>query len=233
MNINVTRYLMFEVNQNCDLGDAHASRCPNKHPQRSRFTKSSIPLTDVIIINFWNWCRSRGFRGVVGWQFYNEPSLAWDRIQRLMRQMQRIDPMQPFSIISNNNNFQFPGIDIVKRSYYNLNPDPITQLDNRLAAIDGEGLPYENVPFMGSCVRGLCWEMIIDYFGNLVLCCNDWRCEEGSGSICTDTDWNGIYARWLKRSTIEWYDRDSYERLPRMCRSCMEVNPKLAMSYWL
>jgi hypothetical protein len=84
------------------------------------------------------------------------------------------------------------------------------------------------MPQKGVCGRGLGWEIPIDNFGNWCLCCNDWRCEESFGSIMVDS-WEGMLDKYIaKRKTIRWNDEDSYNALPRMCRSCMSVNPELS-----
>jgi hypothetical protein len=227
----ITRYLSFEINRDCDLAAAHWGRCPNSHPHRYINSKSTEPLTDKMVIGFYRWCKEKhNFRGIVNWNGYNEPSLAWEHISDLMRQMRMIDPVQPFQIVTNNLTMDFPGVDIVTRSYYAQEPLP---LDNRVQAIYGEGLPYEQAYSWGQCARGQGWEIVIDYYGNWLLCCNDWRNEESFGCIY-DSDLELLFKAWkAKGSTIKWWDKDTWDGLPRMCRSCISTNPKLFMPTWM
>jgi hypothetical protein len=215
------------------LGIAHEGRCPNLHPERFKFSSSEVSLTDEVILKFYIWCkRVHHFRGIVNWNGYNEPSLAWDRISGLICKMREIDSNQPIQIVTNSQTFQFPGVDIVTRSYYG---GPTLPLDNRIASIRGEGKPYEQSYRQGRCIRGMGWEIVIDHFGNWLLCCNDFRCEESIGSI-VNMDWNVLFEKWQKKTqTIEWNDKEEYERLPRICRSCMDVNPirGMWMSAWV
>ncbi|MFH1009229.1 MAG: hypothetical protein V1800_17270, partial [Candidatus Latescibacterota bacterium] len=232
--MNIARYLSFEINRTCDMGIQHAKFCPNQHPERYRYSLSKIPLNDDLIFEFWDWCvTAHHFRGIVTWSGYNEPTLVLDRIHKIMERMRAIDPWQPFQIVTNRQDGAFPAFDIVKRSQYGDDPvkrscdDGVTQLDNRIASAYGEGKPYDQAPQTGRCARGLGWEVTIDHWGNWCLCCNDWRCEESVGSIANES-WDELFLRWKEKSRlIEWKNREEYERLPRMCRSCIDVNPGL------
>lgn len=205
------------------MSEVHKNKCPISHPERYRFSNSHTPINDEAIIIFYEFCRRYGFRGIVMWHMYNEPALEIEHIRRLMEKMRKIDRMQAFQLTTH-----LPGdyrdFDIVNINNYSKG----SYLDNRIKSADGTGLPYSEMPKTGRCGRGLGWEIPIDYYGNWCLCCNDWRCEESFGSIM-HSSFLSLLSRYIeKRKTIRWYDEESYYNLPRMCRSCLDVNPHLS-----
>ncbi len=226
--MNILRYLTFEISHTCNLSHLHAL-CPISHPSRYLYGNKRYTLTDDIILKFWDWSTTlHGFRGIILWHMYNEPTHVLPRIRNLMRQMKMVDKFQPFQLTTNSGP-NIEGFDILKDSDYDHAPND-GGLDNRIASAEGEGKPYSAMPPVGRCARGLGWEVPIDNHGNWCLCCNDWRCEESVGNIFVD-DWEMLYTRWKEKArTIRWTDKNTYNRLPRMCRSCMDVNPNLRTS---
>jgi hypothetical protein len=223
-SFNILRYLNFEINRSCNLYHEHEGKCPIAHPERYLFGRKEKALTDDIIVEFWRWCKSKDFRGLVMWHNYNEPTLVLKRIRGIMARIKAFDPGQPFQLTTNTM-FPIEGFDIIKRSDYAQGGKD--KLDNRIASARGEGKPYAQMPPRGWCARGLGWELDIDNFGNWGLCCNDWRNEESVGNIWVD-DWDALHKAFLEKSErIRWNDEASYVALPRMCRSCMDVNPEL------
>jgi hypothetical protein len=223
--LNTMRFLSIEIGRECNLAKVH-TQCPSGHPSRYLFGSKTQELTDDIIIDFWKWCRyEKDFRGMIMWHLYNEPTLEYERIIRLMNVIKTYDCGQAFKLITNTK----PSIetynifDSVKFSDYSHKG---FELDDRIFTATGEGKPYSQVPPQGWC--GMCfgWEMVIDNYGNWNLCCSDWRCEESMGNIFTD-DWQSMFKLYERRGRIAWIDEDSYNKLPRMCRACMDVNPTL------
>jgi hypothetical protein len=228
ISMKPVRYLTFEVNSNCNLASIHP-RCPVNDPERYMFGDTSKVLTDQDIIDFWFWCRySYGFEGVVLWHLYSEPTLSIDRIRGLMKTMHTMYPTQRFHLWTNNVR-DFAGFEHVQLTDYRIvRPN---DLDNRRESTRGEG-DYARVGESGRCIRGTYgWEIIIDNHGNWLLCCNDWRCEENAGNILATDDWQSILHRYVEMTRdISWTDKASFEALPRMCRSCITVNPLLHRS---
>lgn len=219
--LNVIRYLDFEINNTCDMGHLHP-KCPNRHPERYRFGDTANILTDEIIMAFWEWCRfNKGFRGIVLWHGYSEPTLELDRIYRLMDAMKKKDPWQAFRLLTNKppTPEMEKRFDMIKFTNY----DNGAELDDRITGIIGEGKPYSQVQRYGWCGRGFGWDTLIDYHGNWNLCCNDWRCEESVGNIFKD-DWDELMAKFEdKGRKLKWSNEEEYSRLPRMCRACIDV----------
>ncbi len=221
--MNIIRYLSFEINRDCNNSIIHKGKCPISHPERYKYSSSSLVLKDSDILGFWRRSRKIGFRGIVLWHMYNEPVIELSRVRYLMKTMKMEDSNQPFQLTTSIPG-EYPDFDIVKISDY----EGGLQLDNRIETIEGEGKPYQDMPKRGWCGRGKGWEIPIDNFGNWCLCCGDWRCEESVGSIC-NMDWDILYKRWNeKRKRIQWNDEKTYNALPRMCRSCLDKNPSLS-----
>jgi len=216
---NIIRYLAFEINKDCENCKNHVGECPISHPDRYKYSTSEISISDSHILKFWRWCKGKGFRGIILWHMYNEPVLVIDRIRELMKIMKKEDSFQPFQMTTSIKG-DYSDFDIVKISDYEHG----TELDRRIETNEGEGKSYGEMPKTGLCGRGKGFELQIDYYGNWCLCCGDWTCEESVGSIC-NTDWDVLYNRWnKKRKAIQWHDEESYNALPRLCRSCLDKN---------
>jgi hypothetical protein len=233
LELNCARNLSFEINRGCNMAELH-TLCPSANPIRYKYSTSKKPITDDLIFDFWKWCTEKHyFRGILNWNGYNEPSLVINRIHGLLRRMRKIDPGLPSQLVTNDDNFQSDEFEIIKRSRYGeggtrLCDDRRPQFDNRLlAALQGEGKPYTRMAPFGRCVRGMGWEIIIDYYGNWVMCCADFSCENSFGNIWKD-DWEGIYQiACAQYSAIRWTNEIEYYKLPRLCRACLSVNPSL------
>lgn len=227
-NLNIMRYLTFEISRTCDMSHIH-DMCPVSHPERYKFGDTSNSLTDEIIINFWKWCRfNKAFRGIVMWSYYNEPTLVIDRIYGLMDVIKACDPDQPFRLLTNKppTPEMKERFDLIKFTNYAKDPP----MDERRKTVSGEGKPYSQVQRAGWCGRGFGWEVLIDNHGNWNLCCNDWRCEESVGNIFKD-DWVRLLQKFeSKARALRWDDEESYLRLPRLCRACMDFTPALHRS---
>ena len=224
--MKVMAYLTFEVNRTCDMIDVHKDKCPIAHKDRYLYSDSDTAITDTLVLNFYHWLHTvRKFDGVVGWTLYNEPTLVLNRIRYMMAHMKRMRPEQRFRLTTNKPDV--PGFD--EYCFSNYGKGNGAQLDNRMFIDTGDGKPYGEVKPRGRCRRGMGWEVIIDYFGNWCLCCGDWRNEESIGNIWGGV-WDVLYEKWdAKRQTIRWSDQQSYDALPRMCRSCIDKAPRMVL----
>lgn len=211
-------YLSFEVNNTCNLADAHCSKCPIRHPMRYRRSVERRPIHPDLIIRFWEWARfTKHFDGVVNWNLYNEPSLAIDAIRTCMAAMRSRHPGQRFLIITNSNK-PFDDADQVLRTQYGKDGG-LHLLDDRMKAESGDG----NYQGPGCCHRGLGFEVVIDHYGNWCLCCNDWQNELSLGNIHTD-DADSLYLKWkVSMRLYRWTDESQFNALPRWCRRCLSV----------
>lgn len=212
------RYLSFEINNQCNLAGVHSSKCPIAHPLRYRNSPGRQPLEVDLIVQFWEWARfTRNFRGVVNWNLYNEPTLAIAEIRHCMARMRTRCPDQKFMVITNSS-MALEDVDQVLRSGYGKDGG-LHLLDRRLEVECGEG-PYHGP---GCCLRGQGFEVVVDYYGNWCLCCNDWQNEISIGNIHRE-DWDHLHGKWkgvAKR--YRWTNEREFAGLPRWCRRCLSV----------
>ena len=90
--MNLTQFLIFEICEQCHRGHEH-TWCPNRHPERFARSAGRRPVTDDQIVAIVREAYGRhGFRGLVGWHYYNEPLCAWWRLRPLLARLQREVP---------------------------------------------------------------------------------------------------------------------------------------------
>lgn len=211
-------YLSFEINNTCNLGDVHRSKCPIRHPSRYKRSVGRKPIDVEMIIRFWEWARfARNFQGVVNWNLYNEPTLAIGDIRKCMALMRARCPGQKFMLITNSNTV-LDDVDQVLRTQYGADGG-LKLLDDRLKVESGDGA-FQGP---GCCRRGLGFEVAIDYYGNWCLCCNDWQNELSLGNVHHE-DPESIYRKWNEaKRKYSWQNEAEFNALPRWCRRCVSV----------
>ena len=90
--MNLTQFLIFEICEECHRGHEH-TWCPNRHAARWAHSCGRRPVTDEQIVAIVRDAYGRhGFRGLVGWHYYNEPLCAWWRLRPLLARLQREVP---------------------------------------------------------------------------------------------------------------------------------------------
>lgn len=203
--MHLTQYLIFEICTECNLGDDHA-RCPNKHSDRYANLPHDTPMSDDQIVEIATALYlEHGFRGHIGFHYYNEPLMAAERMWRLMSRIVRVLPEASFTLWTNGtllpgNPYSMFGLfDEIHVTDYGLRALPVRnlhalreyvspgrlhiqrgRLDDRLHAIG------EKVTTTASCNR-MFTEFIVDYYGNVHLCCYDWQGLGSPGNIHTET----------------------------------------------
>ncbi|WP_455387469.1 SPASM domain-containing protein [Petrachloros mirabilis] len=230
--MRLTQYLIMEICRECNLGKLHPE-CPNLHRDRYASIRHDEPVPDKDFLKIATaMYREYGFRGRVGFHYYNEPLVASARMWRLMDQISGKVPEAEFVLWSNGvllpedcREFKrFAEIHITdyripKHEAKNLGrlleAAPWTQvhhwpLDDRLFGI-GEEASFR------PCHR-MFTEFIIDYFGNVHLCCYDWQ---GLGTIgnVQERPLAELVADWQKvRQQIGGNAMDP--RSPLVCLKC-------------
>ena len=209
--MKLTGYLIFEVCRDCNLGDVHP-RCPNRHPQRYGTLPVDEPLSDDKIVSIARaMYMEHGFRGRVGWHYYNEPLMDAERMFLLMERITVQVPQASFVLWTNGtllpedeNMELFRRFDEIRVTDYRLSATPVWHvaalvavqpktrvhawgLDDRLHAI-GDQVSYK------PCHR-MFTEFIIDYFGNVHLCCFDWQGFGSIGNVRADS-LPGLIQKW-------------------------------------
>ena len=189
-----TQFLIFEICRECNFGLRHP-KCPNSNPARCKHCDCSAPMTDDQIIATAKEAYGLGFRGLIGWHYYNEPLMDADRMFALMERIKREIPAARFVLWTNGRLTpknpealeKFRAFELAWVTKYDaLDYSRIKKvipkaifcqwaLDNRISD------PLAR-PRMDGCGR-VFTEIIFDFFGNAHLCCLDWRGESRLGNL--------------------------------------------------
>ena len=190
--------ICFEVSNKCNLAEAHKAFCPSCI---KGFRKGSKPATNGDFISFLDSCIEAGFKGKVGFHFYNEPTLA---IERCIDIGAAANSRGLETVLWSNGTKEISQSwfdEIFVTEYQESIKDNCTkaipyQPDDRLKIYDAEATDNYK-----PCCRPSHIEMPIDYFGNIHLCCSDWRGEYEIGSIL-HCQHDMLLNRW-KRAIID------------------------------
>lgn len=193
-----TGYLIFELGKTCNLGKLHAA-CPNLHPDRFSRIVSDQTVPDSLVVELAAEAyQVHGFRGRIGWHYYNEPLMAEARMWRLM---DAIDARVPARYTLWTNGTRLPKkpenlkrFEEVHVTDYGIADQPVDReawrtmvphvqfqswrLDDRVTVEPQDSL-YP--------CRRMFTEFIVDYYGNVHLCCYDWRGLGSPGNVHTDS----------------------------------------------
>ena len=193
-----TGYLIFEIGKTCNLGKLHAE-CPNLNPDRFSRIISDQTVPDSLVIELAAEAyQVHGFRGRIGWHYYNEPLMAEARMWRLMDAIDARVPAR-YTLWTNGTRWpkkpenlaRFEGVHVTD---YGVPDQPIDReawrqvvphvqfqswrLDDRVT-VDPQDSLYP--------CRRMFTEFIVDYYGNVHLCCYDWRGLGSPGNVHTDS----------------------------------------------
>jgi hypothetical protein len=193
-----TGYLIFEIGKTCNLGKLHAE-CPNLNPDRFSRIISDQTVPDSLVVELAAEAyQVHGFRGRIGWHYYNEPLMAEARMWRLM---DAIDARVPARYTLWTNGTRWPKkpenlarFEEVHVTDYGITDQPVDReawrqvvphvqfqswrLDDRVT-VDPQDSLYP--------CRRMFTEFIVDYYGNVHLCCYDWRGVGSPGNIHRDS----------------------------------------------
>jgi len=231
--VQYVQSLVFEISPHCNLCKEHAARCPIALPDRYGNLDTSRPLSDEKILEV---CRlaygELGFRGVIGWHYYNEPLLSWDRIEPLMRRIQEAVPAARFVLWTNGTLIGLDPADarrlgvfskIFVSNYQNrqwaahAHEIPGTEWEILSGKLDERALPdrVHSEP-QGRCLKPF-RELVLDHYGNAHLCCNDFRGRYPLGNVW-DVDFREIVEDFTEARNAVMFDpmRDP----PTVCRGC-------------
>lgn len=234
------QYLSFEINNECPLEFYHP-QCPRNIKDRYARSTSSEPITVDDIIGFYSHCvEYHGFRGMMNFHNYNEPLATKDRIIEIMRLL----PKGRFSLWTNGVLLEdeedciriIEGCESVMITIYpETNMAFAKELSARYPHVKTQEAKMDNRAIenikpiyrvgMGRCNR-VNYDPVIDYYGNMHMCCADWRGEMVIGNIKIDP-WRDILSRWneIREKLSQWITQKNYDELPYICKLCFERTP--------
>lgn len=195
--MKLTQYLIFEVCKTCNLGKVHGP-CPNQHPDRFRHIGSDKTVSDAKVVDIAKEMHEvHGFRGRIGWHYYNEPLMAEARMWRLMDAIDSAVPAARYTLWTNGTRWPKTPDNLKRFEEVHLTDYRLPEYPVNLDAWK-ETVPHVNVhhwpldgrvaatiePLHHPC-RRMYTEFIVDYYGNVHLCCYDWRGLGSPGSVHT------------------------------------------------
>jgi hypothetical protein len=185
------RYLCYEISPECNYSMLHPW-CPNS----SRIMPHNIMIDDVVMEEFTKACVLRGFSGLIGFHYYNEPTLELDRMLKFIRH----HPEWRYVLWTNGSQ-----LDVTSRNWLSLfeqvsvsaySTGDVTRLESIT-----QGLPNCHVEQVtpdrrmdvygcdtnepGGCIRPKTIELAVDAWGRVHLCCTDYNCVIEIGNIIT------------------------------------------------
>jgi len=189
------QFLDFEICKGCNLTKEHP-KCPAGSSERYLHLDCRQPMTDVQIIGAAVAAyKSHGFRGCVGWHYYNEPLVAADRMWRLMDEIKRQVPYAQFVLWTNGELIpqdvsRFAAFSqIWITNYHRRDFSRVRTVCSNVRELKGnldDRLQMQAVDSNRPCVRPFA-EMIFDYYGNVHICCMDWKGLASPGNIHTSS----------------------------------------------
>lgn len=224
--MRLTQCLIFELSPICNLGEAHRAACPNRSPERWAGIVPGAMLSDDRIVEIATAMhRDYGFRGFVGWHYYNEPLATIGRMFSLMLRIRDEVPVSRFLLWTNGLllpeawpwrvDFDlayvtwYPGhppanLDVLRDNCLDVRVVP-ANFDRRLAA------PSEGD--LSPCTRML-FEFAIDCYGFVHPCCWAWRGRDTIGNVITEP-LGDVVARWQETRRLSIAGP-----VPDACRRC-------------
>jgi hypothetical protein len=222
--INLTQLLIFELG-GCNLGHLH-QKCPSRLLQSGNRVLDDERIIEVAKEAY----NILGFTGLIGWHFYNEPTLQWGRMIKLMRRIKELIPNSKFLLCTNGtilpallkeaclfdrvliSDYLSKGMDFYYQFY------PVSRCISRRSYIlvFDERLTHYTEPSTSPCLRPFV-EFIINNFGDAYLCCQDWRKEVEIGNILDD-DLGTLDAR--KWEIVKTIYKGMGDNSPNTCLRC-------------
>lgn len=222
-----TPFLIFEICTECNLSKEHKHKCPNSHPDRYKMLDVSAPLTDDKIISLAKEAYNKlGFRGLIGFHYFNEPLMAKERMLGLIKKIKKELPQSRFVLWSNGELIpedcsELACFDIIIiTDYHGKNFERVKSVVPRVVVNDckfDERLDAAAGPSTNPCYR-MFSEFIIDYFGNVHICSIDWRGEVKIGNVWRDS--LGVLVAKFQRIRRQISKKPLDRGSPEICKNC-------------
>lgn len=237
------RYMSFEINNECPLTEKHP-KCPRNIADRYALSRSKDPIAVDDIAGFFRYCAERrGFGGLVNMHDYNEPLETPERIMEIMDRIPeaRISVWTNGVLLKN----EEPYIEIVERCaemmvtvYPETNIEAVRELRRRYPHIRTQHGRLDNrmvehvIPGNGQNFAGcnrVNFDIVIGYYGDVHMCCSDWRGEIVVGNIKTDP-YSDILQVWqlYRESLVKRPAPGGFGMLPRICQVCFTREPHIS-----
>lgn len=230
-NLSKTSLLSFEISDKCNLMSAH-DKCPiNKRcysNKKNHLDKQSI--IDIVIS-----AKKLGFNGMVAFHYYNEPLLNKDLIEEIINAL----PNTKFLLWTNGllldrtveNNELLSKIKKVCITCYDRKDmhffEALSSYYKNIEIFDWElddRLEIYNKTTRNdlSCKRPF-FEIPIDYYGNIHLCCMDWNNQFKIGNVF-EKEFEKIILSNEYQSLLESLSKRILSQdAPNLCKTCEKM----------
>lgn len=227
IDLSRLQLLSFEVGSTCDLANKHPF-CPVNRADRYRRCDDLRPAEDWHFVAFARTCQQVGFRGHVAFHYYNEPLLAGGRVLRLAQVLSQTGLR---SALWTNGTHLTPDADLTvfdrvfitehdpgRAGIYEAVKARHPRVTMQRATYDDRIKIYDQAPgAMGkACWRPRHIELVVDFFGEVHLCCGDWRAERAIGNVQRDAP-GVVLLRW------EQARGEAEAGTPEVCRKCQTL----------
>jgi len=227
------RFLSFEIGTTCNLSNKH-SWCPINDQLRYPLHESKLLLNDNDIVKFAKSVISRGFNGEIAFHYYNEPCLSPDRMKNIMNQL----PVAKFilwtnglllrnldqKLIKSMNRVCISIYELDKMDYFNNFCKQFSNMTASLAPHDARANVYKApAANPGFCIRPSQTEIAINAYGNLRMCCSDFRGQVSLGNITLE-DHNFLLDAWEEMAIL------IQEYGSHLCSQCRSIHSPCIMT---
>lgn len=218
----------FEITDKCNYDKLHKA-CPINSKSRFNNNASDVPISDGDIIGLMSYCINRGFKGYFGFHYYNEPLLERDRITRIMTEINSRFPSVKFCLWTNGSMLKDREVhkyDKVVISDYKKNKAHLAANKNvhvLSGKLDKRRKIEDAKVKLSNCAR-VNLEMSVDYYGNIRVCCNDYKHEITSANI-TQSDYTTCLMKWVEAKTVPETMANT-GKSHAVCRSCIKREGK-------
>lgn len=221
-----TSILSIEICRECNLAGEH-SKCPireDRHPNKDR------EIGDETILRVVSDAYALGFRGFVAWHYYNEPMMAIGRVTNLIKRIRVRHPKARFLLWTNGTLLtrenapvllQFDKVYITNYSGrdFEFTKDFCPDVTIEFRGFD-ERRDDERIVADGKCCLKPYNELVVDNFGEVRLCCSDWRGHVRIGNVHVFPF--PVLAEKFKRIRDAVSHEPMLPEAPPFCRTCPE-----------
>lgn len=220
--LSYTQFLILELSSKCNYSHLHP-KCP---VSLRNMKKKITSLSDDKIVNLAvEAYEKHNFTGLIGFHFYSEPLLQNNRMVQLIKIIKKIVPKSRFVLWTNGayidsafdvfdkvfvtNYYDIPSFYF--KQYFSCETNVLdVKFDDRISYEGFEGFE-DSIP----CYRPFI-ECIIDAYGEMILCCQDWDNRIKIGNVNNSTFEELLI---IRDSLINKIKEGDYKDLP-VCVKC-------------
>jgi len=225
------QFLSIEIGRECNYAELHKGSCPSCDMDRYGDMDISSEMTNVEILETIRKSYEMGFNGFIAFHYYNEPMLFIGRIEIIIQNVKKEFENARFCLWTNGSKLDdnldkmelFDSIYITQytknehfghvRKYMKETAKICTLVGN----LDNRKNNFKINDNLDLCLKPFN-EMIIDFYGNIHMCCMDWKGEIKLGNIKTDS-FDNIHKKFFKIRE-QLITSPISDKSPDICKKC-------------